>query len=103
MGYVFQEDIEVKRDTERADEIRSMKKAWEEAEPGRAAKALLSRQKYLASHMIKIDDDEGVEPIEPLANSMSAEFEEEVYTLQPPPAPKAKEMLQPLDVTPFLV
>lgn len=92
----------MKRDTERADEIRSMKRAWEEAEPGRAAKALLSRQKYLSSHMIKLDDDER-ELNEPLANSMSAEFEEEVYTLQPPPGPKPKEILQPLDVTPFLV
>lgn len=38
--YVFnsQEDIEVKKDTERADEIRALKKAWEDAEPGRAAK-----------------------------------------------------------------
>ena len=33
-----QDDIEVKKDTERADEIRAMKKAWENAEPGRAAK-----------------------------------------------------------------
>jgi len=34
----LQEEIDVKKDTERADEIRAMKKAWEEAEPGRAAK-----------------------------------------------------------------
>lgn len=34
----FQEDIDIKKDTERADEIRAMKRAWEEAEPGRAAK-----------------------------------------------------------------
>lgn len=33
-----QDDVEVKKDTERADEIRAMKKAWEDAEPGRAAK-----------------------------------------------------------------
>ena len=36
----FQEEIEVKKDTERADEIRATKKAWEDAEPGRAAKVL---------------------------------------------------------------
>lgn len=35
---LLQEDIEVKKDTERADEIRALKKAWEDAEPGRAAK-----------------------------------------------------------------
>lgn len=32
------EFLEVKRDTERADEIRAMKQAWETAEPGRAIK-----------------------------------------------------------------
>ena len=36
--FVIQEDIEVKKDTERADEIRALKKAWEDADPGRAAK-----------------------------------------------------------------
>ena len=37
--YLFiQEEIEIKKDTERADEIRALKKAWEDAEPGRAAK-----------------------------------------------------------------
>ena len=51
---VFQDDIEVRKDTERADEIRAMKKAWEEAEPGRAAKALQSRLNYLQSHLIKV-------------------------------------------------
>lgn len=30
--------FEVKKDTERADEIRAMKQAWETAEPGRAIK-----------------------------------------------------------------
>ena len=39
--YLFiQEEIEIKKDTERADEIRALKKAWEDAEPGRAAKVL---------------------------------------------------------------
>lgn len=32
------EYLEVKKDTERADEIRAMKQAWEMAEPGRAIK-----------------------------------------------------------------
>lgn len=30
--------FEVKKDTERADEIRAMKQAWESTEPGRAIK-----------------------------------------------------------------
>ena len=41
MVCVLQEEIEVKRDTERQDEIKAMKLAWEAAEPGRAVKVLL--------------------------------------------------------------
>ena len=44
----------MRKDTERADEIRAMKKAWEDAEPGRAVKALQSRLQYLKSHMVKV-------------------------------------------------
>lgn len=50
----FQDTIEVKKDTERADAIRAQKLAWEEAEPGRAAKAKQSRLNYLSSHVIKV-------------------------------------------------
>ncbi|XP_016391736.1 androglobin-like [Sinocyclocheilus rhinocerous] len=39
--------IEVKKDTEKLEEIRAMKLAWEAAEPGRAAKAHQSRLHYL--------------------------------------------------------
>ena len=44
----------MRKDTERADEIRAMKKAWEDAEPGRAAKAMQSRLEYLKTHMVKV-------------------------------------------------
>ena len=57
---MFQDDIEVRKDTERADEIRAMKKAWEDAEPGRAAKALQSRLQYLNTHMIKVTSPTGI-------------------------------------------
>ena len=53
----LQDEIDIKKDTERADEIRAMKKAWEDAEPGRAAKALQSRLNYLKTHMIKVCTD----------------------------------------------
>ncbi|MBZ3870494.1 Androglobin [Sciurus carolinensis] len=39
--------FEVKKDTERADEIRAMKQAWETTEPGRAIKASQARLLYL--------------------------------------------------------
>lgn len=34
----FQDDIEVKKDIERADEIRALKRVWENAEEGRVVK-----------------------------------------------------------------
>ncbi|XP_013419771.1 androglobin-like [Lingula anatina] len=124
------EEIDVKKDTERADEIRAMKKAWEEAEPGRAAKALQSRLQYLSTHMIKLqpEGEEGAEKgdsataaaappqegAEQILAAAAAEMgppqtptseppdTEEILTLEPPPPPTPKEMLQPLDLTPYL-
>ncbi|XP_035827266.1 androglobin [Aplysia californica] len=131
---VTAEEIEVKKDTERADEIRAMKKAWEDAEPGRAAKALQSRLKYLNSHTVKLGASEDDQSAETAASSLTTgtgpptaaesgatvteqeslpgpqtpvslgeHFESETtLTLEPPPPPAAKEMLEPLDVTPFV-
>lgn len=125
------EEIEVKKDTERADEIRAMKKAWEDAEPGRAAKALQSRLKYLNTHTIKLHPDEegdkegetssgavtdvaagaaAAPPVEqemapphtPLSAMDPALDMEVTLTLEPPPVPTPREMLQPLDITPFV-
>lgn len=108
------DDIEVKKDTERADEIRALKRAWENAEEGRAVKAMQSRLKYLNSHTLKSDDKEETEageekPVEqeevpppqtPL--SLHGEQGEENLTLEPPPAPTPTEMLQPMDFSSFL-
>ncbi|XP_033740802.1 androglobin-like isoform X8 [Pecten maximus] len=110
------EDIEVKKDTERADEIRAMKKAWENAEPGRAAKALQSRLKYLNTHLIKLHPDKDEEEVKEGEDKPESEAEipppqtplsmhedkEEILTLEPPPPPTPKEILPPLDITPFL-
>lgn len=108
------DDIEVKKDTERADEIRALKRAWENAEEGRAVKAMQSRLKYLNSHTLKSDDKEETEtgeekavdqeevppPQTPL--SLHGEQGDENLTLEPPPAPTPTEMLQPMDFSPFL-
>ena len=52
--------------------------------------------------MIKISDEDQ-EQNKPPATAQSTDFEEEaIYTLDPPPGPRPKEILQPLDVTPFL-
>ncbi|XP_041351984.1 androglobin-like isoform X2 [Gigantopelta aegis] len=115
------EDIEVRKDTERADEIRAMKKAWEDAEPGRAAKALQSRLQYLSTHLIKVPaEEEGKEEVSVAVDDVTSETEaqpnaptptgisihdqqdmEPVLTLEPPPQPQ-KEYLQPFDTTPFI-
>jgi len=50
----MQEVIEVKKDSEHADAVRAMKQAWEEAEPGRAAKAKQSRLNYLSTHVVQV-------------------------------------------------
>nr|XP_022294381.1 androglobin-like isoform X11 [Crassostrea virginica] len=108
------DDIEVKKDTERADEIRALKRAWENAEEGRAVKAMQSRLKYLNSHTLKQDDKEETEggeekapeqeevppPQTPL--SLHGDQGDENLTLEPPPAPTPTEMLQPMDLSPFL-
>ncbi|KAL4233261.1 hypothetical protein ACF0H5_007945 [Mactra antiquata] len=108
------EDIEIKKDTERADEIRALKKAWEDADPGRAAKAMQSRLKYLSTHTIKLKDDEeegekedgeggdtvGYAPPQ-TPGSLLGEDDGNL-TLEPPPPPQPKEMLQPVDYTPFI-
>ncbi|KAJ0026837.1 hypothetical protein NQD34_017837, partial [Periophthalmus magnuspinnatus] len=39
------EDMKVRKDTERRDEIKALKRAWETAEPGRAAKVRQCSQK----------------------------------------------------------
>ena len=56
--------VQVKKDTERIDEIRAIKRAWEEAEPGRAARAAASRQKFLDENMIRVKDEEEEEEVE---------------------------------------
>ncbi|XP_045661250.1 androglobin [Ursus americanus] len=48
------EFFEVKKDTERADEIRAMKQAWEMTEPGRAIKASQARLRYLSQFIKKV-------------------------------------------------
>ncbi|XP_004674193.1 PREDICTED: androglobin [Condylura cristata] len=52
------EFFEVKKDTERADEIRAMKQAWEMAEPGRSIKASQARLRYVTRYLKKLPDTE---------------------------------------------
>ena len=109
------DNIDVKKDTERADEIRATKKAWETAQPGRAAKALQSRLAYLGKNMVKLqpdkEEEEGADEkkseeegdIMPPTTPMSLhESGDENLTLEPPRPATPKEMLKPLDISPFV-
>ncbi|XP_039980396.1 androglobin isoform X2 [Xiphias gladius] len=51
------EGIEVKKDTERMDQIKSIKEAWEMVEPGRCAKALQSRLQFLNQGQHQASDE----------------------------------------------
>lgn len=56
---IFQDEITVRKDTERNDELINMKKAWETHEAGRSQKALKSRQKFLDSLQPKLEETAG--------------------------------------------
>ncbi|KAG8508913.1 Androglobin, partial [Galemys pyrenaicus] len=73
------EFFEVKKDTERADEIRAMKQAWEMAEPGRSIKASQARLRYLSRYLKKMPDIENIslsesqtKPLDEVETSSSA-------------------------------
>nr|XP_012607645.1 androglobin isoform X2 [Microcebus murinus] len=66
--------FEVKKDTERADEIRAMKQAWETTEPGRAIKAAQARLHYLCRFIQKPSDTDSAPPV---AESQTKPAEEE--------------------------
>ncbi|XP_063773951.1 androglobin isoform X2 [Pseudophryne corroboree] len=98
--------LEVKKDTERIDEIRAMKQAWEMAEPGRAVKALQSRLQFVNKYMQKATAG----PVTDVSYGRQAPAGEEVelpFKIQEShssdlnvTAPKVQ--LEPLDLTPFM-
>ncbi|XP_018412862.1 PREDICTED: androglobin [Nanorana parkeri] len=97
------ETLEVKRDTERMDEIRAIKQAWEAAEPGRAVKALQSRLQYVNKYLQK----PSTEATEDVVQDSQIVTEEEVlpaakvqeHAISNPPAPNKQETF---DLTPFI-
>ncbi|XP_022081747.1 androglobin-like [Acanthaster planci] len=106
------EEVEIKRDTERQDEIRAMKQAWEAAEPGRAAKAQAARERFLKEHLIKVEMEEDGEektdqeaevgPPQTPASESEHPPSEAVLTNEPPPPPPPKEILRTVDLTPYI-
>ncbi|KAM4042962.1 androglobin isoform 2-T2 [Anomaloglossus baeobatrachus] len=97
--------LEVKKDTERIDEIRAMKQAWELAEPGRAVKALQTRLQFVNKYELKASTEETEHG--PQHGHVSAE--EEVLTSKNQEAQSSKQQgptlkgeLEPLDLSPFI-
>uniref|UniRef100_A0A1I8IZ84 HMG box domain-containing protein n=1 Tax=Macrostomum lignano TaxID=282301 RepID=A0A1I8IZ84_9PLAT len=94
------EEIEVRRDTERADQFKSMKRAWEEMAPGRAEKAKQSRLQYLSTHLVRNPEAPPTPPPPPPPADVPP-FDEPLLT-EPPPPPPPREILQPLDISAYL-
>nr|XP_002124575.1 androglobin [Ciona intestinalis] len=84
------EEVTLKRDNQRQEEIRAMKLAWEAAEPGRAVKAMQSRLSYLSK----------LKPQEPPAPEENAEVNEDGEPIEvPPPLPPPKNPI--VDISSF--
>lgn len=58
------DDIDVKKDTDRVEEIKAMKRAWEASAPGRGAKAIQARLDFLKAHLIRLDNGEEEERVD---------------------------------------
>ncbi|XP_078130170.1 androglobin isoform X2 [Sander vitreus] len=96
------ESIEVMKDTERMDHIKAIKKAWEMAEPGRCAKALESRLKFLNQLQHQAGDEtttDGAESREPAASRSDPGTALSPFN---PQLTDASCSHSPMDYTPFI-
>ncbi|XP_068925830.1 androglobin [Petaurus breviceps papuanus] len=94
--------LEVKKDTERADEIRAMKQAWESAEPGRSIKAAQARLQFINKFAKKSEaESEDITKEEGVTGRISGI--EAIPTMTAPYTMVAsvKKELQPLDITSY--
>ncbi|XP_077139190.1 androglobin isoform X2 [Ranitomeya variabilis] len=97
--------LEVKKDTERIDEIRALKQAWELAEPGRAVKALQSRLQFVNKYEQKASTEETENS--PQDGQVSAGEEGLTSKIQDAQSSKQQRLtlkgeLEPLDLSPFI-
>ncbi|XP_074043888.1 androglobin [Macrotis lagotis] len=99
--------LEIKKDTERADEIRAMKQAWESAEPGRSIKAAQARINFINKFAKKSETETESEDLNknleegetrmPGADSLPNIMSPEILA-----TPSVKRELEPLDLTPYI-
>ncbi|KAM6138186.1 LOW QUALITY PROTEIN: androglobin [Phoenicopterus ruber ruber] len=100
--------LEVKKDTQRADEIKAMKQAWESAEPGRAIKAFQERMRFINKHAVR-DSEEPIAETE-TASLTPSSGERESLTTEKTASEAAidsslqtqKRKWEPLDLSPYM-
>ncbi|XP_048842434.1 androglobin isoform X2 [Brienomyrus brachyistius] len=99
------DSVQVSKDTERADEIKAMKKAWEAVDPGRSLKAQQVRLQFISKHLGQghagetVDEEAGAEAGTPdvLLSPSSTDVVQPCQTDPPQPAAHT-----PVAVTPFI-
>ncbi|XP_071598540.1 androglobin [Heliangelus exortis] len=100
--------LEVKKDTQRADEIKAMKQAWESAEPGRAIKAFQERVRFINKYAV-CDSEESVSgsetdvltPSSGERDSLATE-KKESQTAIDTNLQMQKKKWEPIDLTPYM-
>ncbi|XP_020666074.3 androglobin isoform X1 [Pogona vitticeps] len=103
------EALDLRKDTERADEIKAMKQAWEAAEPGRAVKAAQERVQFINKLMRKgLLESEAESVSTPVGSGGTGPASPVSEQMVSPPvatetnlAPQRKEW-EPLDLTPYI-
>lgn len=87
----------MKNDTERIEELINMKKAWETLQNGRAEKAMQTRQKFLDSLQIKIDDQPSPDITDEITNFSEIRTDSETSaTITPPIIEPQQQVLKPI-------
>ncbi|XP_030355677.1 androglobin isoform X2 [Strigops habroptila] len=100
--------LEVKKDTQRADEIKAMKQAWESAEPGRAIKAFQERMRFINKFTVR-DSEEPTDETETASITPSSEERDSLTTGKKTSQADTDSSLQmqqnkwePIDLSPYM-
>ncbi|KAM6434036.1 androglobin [Rhynochetos jubatus] len=100
--------LEVKKDTQRTEEIKAMKQAWEAAEPGRAIKAFQERMRFVNKYAVR-DSEEPMAG--PESTSLTASSGERDFLTTGKKASEAvidsslqtqQNKWEPIDLTPYM-
>ncbi|XP_061480044.1 androglobin isoform X3 [Rhineura floridana] len=99
------EALDLRKDTERADEIKAMKQAWEAAEPGRAVKAVQERMQFINKCMRKgliASEAESVSTVVGSGETGTASPASELMGSPGVVAETQRKEWEPLDLTPYI-